>query len=503
MELFHLLVVVCLSLPSCLADGDDEFANYTITKRILPKHIAVGVATAAYQIEGAWNLDGKGEQVWDTFIHDNPSRVSDHTNGDVASDSYHFYKQDVAAMKEVGVNYYRFSIAWSRILPDGTLKKINQAGIDYYVNLFEELESKGIQAMVTLHHWDIPTALEKQGGWQNPKVVDWFVDYARLCYEKFGKYVQSWVTINEPKQICHAGYGLGVFAPGVVSPGVGEYLCARHVLLAHAKAWHVFDKEFRSKLKSRNTIVIDSDWYEPATHSKADAIAAEIKRQFVYGMYAHPIVYGNWPKIMIDNIAKYSKAQGFKQSRLPAFSQEEIELIKGTYDFLAVNHYTTYMVSALEDPNHVGGVSWDEDSGVNSYQKSTWKTAAIDWFKIVPWGFGKLLRWLKHTYGDKEIVITENGVSDTTGTLRDQHRIDYLQSYMSHMVDAIYDGVNVTSYTVWSIIDNFEWNQGFNAKLGMYYINMSDPEKRRIAKDSSKYLAKVIKTRCLIESGCE
>uniref|UniRef100_A0A6P7GSX6 beta-glucosidase n=1 Tax=Diabrotica virgifera virgifera TaxID=50390 RepID=A0A6P7GSX6_DIAVI len=480
------------------ADGDDEFANYTITNRKFPKGFTFGVATAAYQIEGAWNLDGKGEQVWDTFFHEHPERVDDGTNGDVATDSYHLYKEDIRCMEEVGVDYYRFSIAWSRILPDGTLDNVSQEGVNYYVNLFKELRAKGIKSFVTLYHWDIPTALEKQGGWRNPKVVDWFQDYAELCFKTFGEYVDSWVTINEPKQICHSGYGNGGYAPGVVSPGVGEYVCARHVLLAHAKAWRLYDVSYRQQLKSRITIVIDSDWYEPETESEADETAAEHKRQFVYGMYANPIVYGNWPQIMIDNVAEFSKKQGFKESRLPAFSDEEIELIKGTYDYLAVNHYTSFMVKARAEPTLI--VSWDDDAGVDVYQKSTWETAAIDWFKKVPWGFGRLLRWMKKTYGDIEIVISENGVSDRSGTLQDEHRIKYIQAYMSHMLDAIHDGVNVTAYTLWSIIDNFEWTQGFNGKLGIYYVNQSDPSLPRIAKDSSKYYANVIRTKCLVDS---
>uniref|UniRef100_A0A0K8TUT8 beta-glucosidase n=1 Tax=Phaedon cochleariae TaxID=80249 RepID=A0A0K8TUT8_PHACE len=499
--MFSNLLVFFAIIVLSACDGDDEFANYTITDRPFPPHFTFGVATAAYQIEGAWNTDGKGEQVWDTFIHEKPDRVSDRTTGDVASDSYHRYKDDVRCMKEVGVDYYRFSIAWSRILPNGTVDNINTEGVNYYLNVFKELEANGIESMVTLYHWDIPTDLEKQGGWLNPKVVDWFTDYARLCYTLFGKYVKVWVTINEPKQICHSGYGTGGYAPGVVSPGVGEYVCARHVLLAHAKAWRVFDKEFRSALGSRNTIVIDSDWYEPATNKEEDVVAAEIKRQFVFGMYAHPVFKGDWPDQMIENVGEISRRQGFNQSRLPAFSEEEIALVNGTYDFLALNHYTTYMVTAVKGEEYPKVVSWDTDSKARSYQKDEWQTAAIGWFRIVPWGFGKLLRWLKKTYGDIEIVITENGVSDTTGTLRDQHRINYMKSYMSHLLDAMYDGgVRVTGYTAWSIIDNFEWTQGNNAKLGMYYVNMSDPLRPRIAKDSSKYYSHIISSRCLLDS---
>ncbi|CAH1110424.1 unnamed protein product [Psylliodes chrysocephalus] len=401
-------------------------------------------------------------------------------------------------MNEVGVVFYRFSLAWSRILPDGTLNNINQAGIDYYKNIFKELKAKGIRSFVTIYHWDIPTALQEKGGWLNPEVVDWYVAYAKLCFETFGEYVDNWITINEPKQICHAGYGLGVYAPGVVSNGIGEYVCARHVLLAHAKAWRLWDEKYRPIFHTETTIVLDSDWYEPATYSESDAIAAETKRQFIFGMYANPIIHGNWPKVMIDNIAEFSKKQGFNESRLPAFSNEEIELIKGTYDNLAINHYTTYMVKSIPEPTYE--VSFDADSGVAIYQKDSWETAAIDWFKVVPWGMGKLLRWLKHTYGDQVFLISENGVSDRTGTLRDQHRIDYIKNYLSHLLDAIYDGgVNVKAYTLWSIIDNFEWTQGFNGKLGIYYVNQSDPSLPRIPKDSSKYYANVIKTKCLVD----
>ncbi|KAG5873670.1 hypothetical protein JTB14_013336 [Gonioctena quinquepunctata] len=492
MKLSHCLIILCAIIALSRAN---KLANYTVTNRLLPSQVSIGVATAAYQIEGAWNIDGKGEQIWDTFLHQHPEKVVDGSNGDIASDSYHHYKEDVEAMKTVGVNYYRFSIAWSRILPDGTNGYINQAGVDYYVNLFEELQANGIDAMVTLYHWDLPTALENQGGWLNPQIVFWFEEYARICYQLFGKYVKTWTTINEPKQICHAGYGLGLYAPGVVSPGVGEYVCAKHLLLAHARAWRLFDAQIRPVFNSRNSMVMDSDWYEPATNSPQDVAAAESKRQFVYGMYAHPLVFGNWPQVMIDNIARNSQAQGFTESRLPAFSDEEINLIKGTYDFLTLNHYVTFTVRALEGGN-VPGVNWDDDSGANTDYNSL-KAPALG--QVAAWGFGRMLRWIKQTYGDVEIQVTENGTADSTGTLTDQSRIDYLMNYMSEMIDAIYDGVNVTSYTVWSIIDNFEWLNGYITTTGIYHVNMQDPNRQRLAKDSSRYLAKVIQTRCLLD----
>nr|CAH7737285.1 unnamed protein product [Callosobruchus chinensis] len=247
------------------------------------------------------------------------------------------------------------------------------------MNLLQELHRNGIEPMVTLYHWDLPTALQNQGGWMNNKVVGWFTDYARLCFQHFGPLVKHWATINEPKQICHAGYGIGIGAPGITSGGVGEYLCAKYVLLAHASAYHVYDKEFRPTQQGKITIVLDSDWYEPGT--PADEAAAEVRRQFVYGMYANPIINGNWPQVMIDRVALRSQMEHFNHSRLPAFAPVQQRMLKGTFDYLSINHYTTYMVSAIPE-RPAGHPSWDLDAGVRLWQKAEWETAAIDWFKV-------------------------------------------------------------------------------------------------------------------------
>lgn len=220
----------------------------SINNRKFPDYFKFGASNAAPQIEGAYLTDGKTETIWDHFAHTRPDKIADHSNLDVAADSYHKYKEDVAALKAVGVDSYRISFAWARILPTGYVNEINPAGVQYYKNLIKELKDNNIEPMVTLYHWDLPQVLEdKLGGWLNESVSDLFVEYARLCFKLFGDDVKWWVTINEPKQICMGGYEGAGLAPGVLSLGIGGYVCAKNILLAHAKAYHMYDKEFRSK----------------------------------------------------------------------------------------------------------------------------------------------------------------------------------------------------------------------------------------------------------------
>lgn len=211
-----------------------------------PTSFKFGTATAAYQIEGAWNEDGKGENIWDRLTH-NTSLVRNHDTGDVACDSYHRYKEDVQLLKQLGVNFYRFSISWSRILPTGYPDQINKAGIEYYKNLIDELKANNIEPFVTLYHWDLPQPLQDIGGWMNEKLVDIFADYARTLFTLLGDDVKYWMTFNEPRQICYEGYGLGLKAPAVKLPGIGPYRCAHVLIKAHAKAYHIYQDNFKEK----------------------------------------------------------------------------------------------------------------------------------------------------------------------------------------------------------------------------------------------------------------
>ncbi|KAJ8936595.1 hypothetical protein NQ314_012210 [Rhamnusium bicolor] len=268
MGLKEVWVVSCL-LATCL--GQDVVNN-----KAFPPDFLFGTATASYQVE-----DGKGENIWDYLTHEHPEWVDGRGNGDIACDSYHKYKEDVAILKDLGVNHYRFSLSWSRILPDGTINKINDAGVQYYKNLLKELLDNDIIPVVTLYHWDLPQPLQEAGGWVDEFIVNKYVDYVRLAFQLFGDDVKYWATFNEPKQTCLQGYGYGSMAPAVQHPGVDNYLCAHNVLKAHAAAWHVYDDEFRATQNGKVTMVIDSNWFEPETDSAADRAAAESKLQFI------------------------------------------------------------------------------------------------------------------------------------------------------------------------------------------------------------------------------
>lgn len=247
-----------------------------------PENFLFGTATAAYQIEGGWSDDGKGENIWDHLTHTYPDKIIDYENGDISCDSYHKYLEDVELLKNLNVTHYRFSLSWSRILPTGFINKINQAGVDYYKNLITALKTNGIEPFVTLYHWDLPQPLQDIGGWPNPLLADYFANYARLAFTLFGDQVKNWMTFNEPLQVCQGGYA-GIAAPAVVSDGIGDYLCAHTLLKAHARAYHIYDKEFRASQNGRVSIVIDTSWIEPASDSKQDKKAAERVLQFQYG----------------------------------------------------------------------------------------------------------------------------------------------------------------------------------------------------------------------------
>lgn len=365
-------------------------------------------------------------------------------------------------LKELGVDFYRFSLSWSRILPKGVAgSQLNQDGINYYRNLIEELIKNNIEPMATIYCWDLPQPLQDLGGWPNLKMADHYLYYARTVFEQLGDLVKIWLTFNEPLETCFGGYGGGGFAPNVSRSGIADYLCGHTIIKAHARTYHMYQEEFKSKQNGLISMVIDSSWVEPGSNKTEDLEAAERGMQFSYGWFANPIVFGNYPEVMIQRIAKNSQLQGFEISRLPTFSETEIEYNKGTFDFLTINSYTTQLASFLEDTN-LSSVHYNTDLNVNFYDDPSWEFAASSWLKVVPWGMRKIINWVSHTYGNNiEIFITENGYSDL-GELEDEMRISYFRDYLANILGAILDdGARVTRYTAWTLMDNFEWRQGY------------------------------------------
>ncbi|XP_072948369.1 myrosinase 1-like [Epargyreus clarus] len=320
-----------------------------------PAGFKFGAATSAYQIEGGWNSDGKGVNVWDVFVHHHPEMTADHSSGDVACDSYNLWEEDVRIATELGLDFYRFSISWSRILPTGLSNRVNEAGVKYYNNLIDSLLDRGIEPIITLFDFDLPKKIQDLGGWTNPLIADWFANYARIVFTLYADRVRTWITINEPATICDFAYNTGTVPPRVHDPYVAPYLCNKHVLVAHAKAWRIYDEQFKPLYGGRVSIANNLMWMEAKT--KDQESLAELTRQNMVGRYSHPIysATGGWPPGLEALLAENSKKEGYKKSRLPAFTEQELALVKGSYDFYAFNYYSSRLVRQTR-PGESSGV---------------------------------------------------------------------------------------------------------------------------------------------------
>ncbi|XP_047515316.1 myrosinase 1-like [Pieris napi] len=484
-----------LVLIIALSYGKD-LKNIRHEKRKFPEGFLFGTATSSYQVEGAWNDDGKAEGIWDRLTHARPCAVKNCDTGDIAGNSYYNYKRDVEMMRELGLDFYRFSLSWPRILPTSFSDQVNEAGLNYYNNLINEMLKYNIEPMITLYHWDLSQKLQDLGGWTNPHIVDWFTDYARIAFEAFGDRVKFWFTINEPREVCYQGYAGASMAPLYNMSGYAEYLCAKNLLVAHAKAYHLYNNEYRPKQGGTIGIVVSATWHEPETEN--DIEAAEDANQFEWGQYAHPIFSesGDFPAVMKERVAANSAEQGFFRSRLPEFTAEEIDMIKGSSDFFGLNHYTSSLIVRNESVNgyHVSP-SYYDDMGVITYKSNEWEDIGSPWLKVVPEGFYKLLTKIREDYGNPPVFITENGCMQITAGLEDDTRVSFYKRYLEAMLDAMDEGSDVQVYTAWSLMDNFEWMQGYNDRFGLYEVNFSIPERTRTARKSAYFYKELIRTR--------
>uniref|UniRef100_A0A9J8BYU3 Lactase n=1 Tax=Cyprinus carpio carpio TaxID=630221 RepID=A0A9J8BYU3_CYPCA len=466
-----------------------------------PEGFMWSTASASYQIEGAWRADGKGLSIWDKFAH-TPEKISQDDNGDIACDSYNKIAEDINSLKTLRVRHYRFSVSWPRIMPDGTTRKINEAGLNYYHRLLDALLEANIKPQVTLYHWDLPQALQDVGGWENETIVERFRDYADVVFNSLGDKVKFWITINEPYIVALHGYGHGIFAPGInANPGTSPYIAGHNLLKAHAEAWHVYNDKYRTKQGGIIGITINSDWAEPRNPYKQEDVDAAMRVvQFMMGWFAHPVFNGDYSDLMKNIIRERSLAAGRPQSRLPEFTPAEVARIKGTHDYFGFNHYTTVLAFYVDFQNQE---HYDADRGAAVISDRTWLESGSDWLKVNPMGFRKILKFIKDEYGNPPVFVTENGVSERGPVnLNDALRIHYYENYINQALKAyLLDGVDMRGYAAWSLMDNLEWTMGYDERFGLFYVNRSDSSLPRIPKKSVWHYASIINCNGFISPG--
>lgn len=442
------------------------------------KDFVWGAATSAYQIEGMTKGDGKGQHIWDVYTKE-PGHILEGHTGDIACDHYHRFREDVKLMKEIGLMAYRFSIDWSRILPEGT-GEVNEKGIAFYSELIDELLKYGIEPYITLYHWELPYALYQRGGWMNPQIVEWFGDYARLVAERFSDRVRYFFTLNEPQCFVGLGFLTGEHAPGIQAPLKDTFQMAHHVMKAHGRAVQMLRQYGRQPLQI-GYAPTGSMCY-PETEKKEDIEAA---RQILFALqpdnrnwtwnvtwWSDPILLGRYPE---EGLVRY-------EAYLPKITEEDMALIAEPIDFYGQNIYNGRCIRMGEDgkPEIV-----QHDIG--------FPRTAMGW-PITPeclyWG----PKFLYERY-KKPIYITENGLSchdvvSLDGGVHDPNRIDFLSRYL-HELKRVAEEIDLRGYFQWSLMDNFEWAKGYTERFGLIYVDYRT--QKRILKDSADWYRNVIR----------
>ncbi len=438
-------------------------------KYCFPKNFVWGAATASYQIEGAWNEDGKGESIWDRFSH-TPGKVQDGDTGNVACDHYHRWPEDVALMKELGLRAYRFSISWPRILPAGR-GEVNQAGVDFYSKLVDALLEAGIEPYVTLYHWDLPQVLQDEGGWPERMIVDAFVEYSDVVSRALGDRVQHWITLNEPWVSAFVGYQDGRHSPGHTE--LNEALVAAHTLLiAHGETVPVIRGNCSDAVVG---ITLNLTPQEPASPSIADRKEATWVDGYINRWFLDPLVGRGYPQDMVNSFG----------NPMEFIQPGDLETIATPLDFLGVNYYTRNIARSNAIPegdNHARTLFRGEE------------ITEMDW-EVYPEGLYNTLGRLHFEYAFPTIHITENGAAfpdeiTPKHQVDDPERLSYIKRHLAMVNEAIQIGVPVKGYFVWSLFDNFEWAFGYSKRFGIVYVDFKT--QKRIPKSSAKWYRQVI-----------
>ena len=433
-----------------------------------PTNFLWGVATSAYQIEGGWNADGKGESNWDRWSH-TPGKTKNGDTGDIACDHYRLWKEDVKLIREIGVNAYRFSVAWSRVIPDGK-GKINQAGLDFCKNLVDELLACDIQPFITLHHYDMPLILEQEGGWVNRDTINRFVEYAEIMAKHLGDRVKNWMTHNEPICIVGLGYSGTIEPPGLGDPKAGAQ-ALHNLLVSHGKAIRAI--KATSPGEARVGIVLNLYPVQPfgrhtgqmqADIPEDNITAARIQDGILNRWFLDALYYGKYP----EDVWKYQKENN------PDIRLADMEIISTPQDFIGVNYYHRFVVKGIRENGELKIKTISPQELVTPFSTMGWE--------IYPEGLGQLLRRLKKDYNNPVTFITENGVAlddriDSDNSINDEVRIDFLKAHLEEAEKAIADGVQLKGYFVWTLMDSNEWELGFTQRFGLIYVDFKTLER--------------------------
>jgi beta-glucosidase len=429
-----------------------------------PADFAWGAATAAFQIEGATTADGRGESIWDRFAS-TPGKVWNGDTGEPACEHYYRWREDLDLIASLGIRAYRFSVSWPRIQANGR-GPANVNGIDFYRRLVEGLLERGIAPLATLYHWDLPQALEDEGGWASRDVVGRFAEYAELVFDGLGDLVADWTTHNEPWVTSFLGYAHGTKAPGA-KDWARAIAASHHVLLSHGTVVRAFRESGR---RGRIGITLDLTVVRPAGDGEADRAAAQRLDGHHNRWFLDPVFRGSYPADMLE---RYEERVG----PLDAIRPEDLETIAAPIDYLGVNFYRPNLVAAVDDSSVLGLREVATDAA----------TTGMGW-PVVPEALTTLLVGLRDDYGDVPLLITENGAAydDRTNgadVVEDPGRVAYIESHLEAVERAIEAGVDVRGYYVWSLLDNFEWEHGYSQRFGIVYVDFET--QRRIPKRSA------------------
>jgi len=440
-----------------------------MSKKTFPNNFLWGSATASYQIEGSPLADGAGPSIWHRFSH-TPGNIINGDTGDIADDHYNRYKEDISIMKELGVKAYRFSISWPRIFPYGK-GKINEKGLDFYNRLVDELLNAEIIPFVTLYHWDLPAHLQDLGGWTNRDIACWYADYSDYMFQRLGDRVKNWITLNEPWVVAFVGHFFGEHAPGMKDIHAA-FSVVHNQLRAHSKAVKAFREE--SIKDGKIGITLSNSSHDPVANSEEDKRAAQLAHEWNnYPLFLNPIFKGDYPTLLKEKVYEY----------FPKNYEKDMQEIKEEIDFVGINYYSGDLIKA--DPNSfLGG---------KNVERGLSKTE-MGW-EIYPEGLYKMLKGVQDEYNPKEVYVTENGAAFDDKVeeeqVHDENRTDYLKKHFEMALKAIENGVKLKGYFVWSLLDNFEWAQGYSKRFGIVYVDYKT--QKRIIKDSGKWYSNFIK----------